>query len=89
VEAQSAIFVSFFIIHTAYTVDACAFTSILPPVTLTDMIYCTERIKATPASIFRHMDFASSQRCETFITELRDFIVFSVLQTVMEIKRIG
>jgi hypothetical protein len=40
-----------FIHHTAYTVDACALTSTLPSLSLTDMIYCTAETKATPASV--------------------------------------
>jgi hypothetical protein len=46
-------FVFDFILHTAYTVDACALTSILPSLPLIDMIYCTAGTKATPASILR------------------------------------
>jgi hypothetical protein len=43
------------ILHTAYTVDACAPTSILPSLFFIDMIYFTADTKATPASasIFR------------------------------------
>jgi hypothetical protein len=37
--------------HTAYTVDACAFISVLPSLSLIDMTYCTADSKATPASI--------------------------------------
>jgi hypothetical protein len=40
-----------FILHTAYTVDACALTSILLSLSLIDMIYCTPNIKVTPASV--------------------------------------
>jgi len=42
-----------FILHTAYTVAACALNSILPSLPLTDVMYCTTDTKATPASIFR------------------------------------
>jgi hypothetical protein len=42
-----------FFIHTAYTVDACALTSILPSLPLIDMMYFTADTKATPASILR------------------------------------
>jgi hypothetical protein len=45
-------FVFDFILHIAYTVDACALTSILTSLSLIDMIYCTADTKATPASIF-------------------------------------
>jgi hypothetical protein len=50
-------FVFGFILHTAYTVDACALTSILPSLSLIDMTYCMADTKATPASasIFRLM----------------------------------
>jgi len=40
-----------FIFHTAYTVDARALTSIVPSLSLTDMIYCTADTKATPTSV--------------------------------------
>jgi hypothetical protein len=43
-------FVFDFILHTAYTVDACALTSIQPSLSLIDMIYCTADTKAKPAS---------------------------------------
>jgi hypothetical protein len=39
------------ILHTVYTVDACALTSILPSLSLIDMIYCIRATKATPASV--------------------------------------
>jgi hypothetical protein len=42
-----------FILHTAYSVDACALTSILPSLYLIDMTYFTEVTKATPASNYR------------------------------------
>jgi len=35
------------------------------------------------------MDFASPQRCDVFVIELRDFVVFLVEQTVMEFERFG
>jgi hypothetical protein len=38
------------IVHTAYTVDTCALTIILPSLSLID-IYCTAETKATPASV--------------------------------------
>jgi hypothetical protein len=43
-------FVFDFILRTAYTVDACTLTSILPSLSLIDMICCTADAKATPAS---------------------------------------
>jgi hypothetical protein len=62
-------FVFDFILHTAYTVDARALTSILPSLSL--MINYTVDTKAASASIqgfgidFRtDMDFASPQCCE-------------------------
>jgi hypothetical protein len=65
-------FVFDFILHTAYTVHACALTSILPSLSLIDMMYCAPDAKATPASVqgvgvdFQiFMDFDSPQRCET------------------------
>jgi hypothetical protein len=44
-------FIFDFILHTTYTVDACALTSILPSSSLIDMIYCTPDTIATPASV--------------------------------------
>jgi hypothetical protein len=44
-------FVLDFILRTAYTVDACALTSILPSLSFIDMMYCTPAIKVTPASV--------------------------------------
>jgi len=44
-------FVFDFILHTTYTVDACALTSILTSLSLTEMLYCTADTKATPASV--------------------------------------
>jgi hypothetical protein len=44
-------FVFNFILHTAYALDACALTIILPSVSFIDIIYCTIDIKATPASV--------------------------------------
>jgi hypothetical protein len=44
-------FVFDFILHTAYTVDACALTSILLLLSLIDMIYYTADTKAMPASV--------------------------------------
>jgi hypothetical protein len=65
-------FVFDFILHTAYTVDACAFTIRLLSLSLIDMVYCTPDRKATPASVqgvgvdfYIDTDFASPQRCET------------------------
>jgi hypothetical protein len=61
-------FVFDFILHTAYNVDACALTSILPSLSLIDMIYCMTDTKATPASVqgvgvdfYIDVDFASPQ----------------------------
>jgi hypothetical protein len=44
-------FVFDFILHTAYNVDVCALTSILPSRSLINMTYFTEVRKATPASV--------------------------------------
>jgi hypothetical protein len=46
-------FVIDFILHTAYTVDACALTSILPSLSLIDRTYFMEVTKAMPASNYR------------------------------------
>jgi hypothetical protein len=61
------------------------------------MIYFTADTKPTPASdqgvgvdFEIYTDFASPQRSEScFIKELRDSVVFSVVQTVMEFERLG
>jgi hypothetical protein len=62
-------FIFDFILHIAYTVDACALISILLSLSLIDMIYYTADTKATPASVqgigvdFEFdTDFASTQR---------------------------
>jgi hypothetical protein len=49
-EEESVRFLSFYS-HTAYSVDACALTSVLPSLPLIDSIYCMAYIKATPASV--------------------------------------
>jgi hypothetical protein len=66
-------FVFDFILHIAYTVDACALTRILLSLSLIDTIYYTTETKATPASVQRvgvdfefDMDFASPQRFKRF-----------------------
>jgi hypothetical protein len=80
--------------YNAYTVDACARRSLLPSLYLIDVIYCTADTKATPASFqgvgvdFEiDIHFASTQRCGTW--ELRDSVVFSVVQSVMVFERLG
>jgi hypothetical protein len=72
-EVQSArCFALYFIFHTAFTADACALTSILPPLSLINIIYRMADTKATTASVqcvsvnfVIHMDLATPQRCET------------------------
>jgi hypothetical protein len=44
-------FVFDFIFHTAYTLGACALTSILPSLSLIDTVYFTADTKETPASV--------------------------------------
>jgi hypothetical protein len=44
-------FVFDIILHTAYPVDACALTSILPSLLLTDMIHFMADTKETPTSV--------------------------------------
>jgi hypothetical protein len=44
-------FVLDFILQTSYAVDACPLTSMLPSVSLIDMMYFTAQRKATPASV--------------------------------------
>jgi hypothetical protein len=56
-EVRSVRYVSFSIFfHTAYTVDACALASILPSLSLIDMIYCKADTKE--ASIFKLIWFS-------------------------------
>jgi hypothetical protein len=64
--------VSDFILHIVYVIDACALASILPSLSLIDMIYYSPETQWTPASVqgvgvnFQiDMDFASLRRCET------------------------
>jgi len=95
-EAQSARFVSFFyfIHHTAYTIDTCTLTSILPSLSLMDMIYCTMDTKAMlPLVQGVAVDWLIwisllQTVWNEFIIELCDLVVFSVVQTVMEFERI-
>jgi len=61
-----------FIHHIIYVVDACALPSIMPSLSLTDMMYRTPEKKTTPASVQgvsvdvkTDMDFASLYRYET------------------------
>jgi hypothetical protein len=61
-----------FFLHNAYTVHACALTSILSSLSIMGIIYCAADTKATPASVqgvgvdfFIDMDLDSPQRCET------------------------
>jgi hypothetical protein len=44
-------FVFDIILQAAYNVDSCALTSILPSLSLMDMIYFMADTKATPASV--------------------------------------
>jgi hypothetical protein len=48
---KSRCFVFCFILPTAYTVDACALASILPSLSLIDIVHFTPYTKATPASV--------------------------------------
>jgi hypothetical protein len=83
-------FVFDFIIHIAYTVDACALTSILLSLSLIDMIYYRPETKATPASILSLIWILLLHNVSNvFVIELRDSLVFSVVQMVMEFERIG
>jgi len=61
-----------FILHIPYVVNSCALISILPSLSLTDMIYCTPEKKPTLTSVqgvgidfCTDMEFASAYRCET------------------------
>jgi hypothetical protein len=67
-------FVSEFILHTAYNVDACALTSIMPSLSFIDMIYFTVDTKR------RRRLFRASPTLlwNAFIIELRDYFVLLV-----------
>jgi hypothetical protein len=39
------------IFHIPYVIEACKIPSIMPSLSLTDMMYCTAQKKPTPASI--------------------------------------
>jgi len=58
---------------------------------LEDMIYCLADTKVTPASVQGvGFDFRlSTTLWNVFLTELRDSVVFSVVQTVIEFQRVG
>jgi hypothetical protein len=53
VDEKSVSLVSFSILFFPLHIpsDACALTSIVPPLSLIDMIHCTPYTKATPASV--------------------------------------
>jgi hypothetical protein len=70
-KGRYVLFVFCFILPTTYTVGACALTSILPSLSLINMIHCTPYTKATPASVqvvgvdfYIDMDFSCPQRSE-------------------------
>jgi hypothetical protein len=74
IQSQFFFFIYDFIFHTAYTVDACAFISILPSLSLINMIYCTADTIATPASVqgigvdfYIDKDATHPQRCAPFL----------------------
>jgi hypothetical protein len=80
-------FVFDLILHAAYTVCACALTSILPSLSLIDMTYCKADTGVGSERRRRFWDWYGFRFPTTlwnvFIKELRDFIVFSVVQTVV------
>jgi hypothetical protein len=77
------------ILHIAYTVDACVVISILLSLSCIDVIYYRADIKATPVSVFNLICFSLHNDSNVFVLELRESLVFSVVQTVMEFERIG
>jgi len=82
-------FVFHFILHTAYTVDACALTSRLPPCLW--WIWHIERWTQKRCR-GRFLDWYGFRIYTTlwnvFVIDLRDSVVFSVVQTVMKFERI-
>jgi hypothetical protein len=89
-------FVFDFILHTVYTVDACAFTSILSSPSLIDVMYCVADRKSTPAPVagvdvyFQiYMNFASSQSLETVSNRIDRFrCVFGCTDGLLNFRRI-
>jgi hypothetical protein len=78
-----------FILHSAYTVDARALTSILSPLSLIDIMYCTGDTKATPASILRFIWISCLHNVvKRVLIELKNYFVFSVVHTFMEFEGI-
>jgi uncharacterized protein YbbC (DUF1343 family) len=86
-------FVFHFILHNAYTVDACALTSIAFIVLdKYDILYFGHNSDGGvgSASIFRLIWIPLLHNLRNaFVMELRDSVAFSVMQTVMEFERIG
>jgi hypothetical protein len=89
-------FVFNFILPTAYTVDACALTSILPSLSLIDdTLYAVHKRDAGVGSGRRRrfLDLYGFRFSTTFwnvfVIELRYSVVFSVVQTIMEFEGIG
>jgi hypothetical protein len=87
-----------FILHIAYSVLACALTSILPSLSLIDVTYCTAKesdagVGSRRRLLRRFLDLYgfcfSTTLCNVFVMELLDSVVFSAEQTLMEFDRIG
>jgi hypothetical protein len=78
------------ILHIPYVVDTCALSSIMPSLSLAVVIYCTLEKNPTPASNFRFIWISLLHNVvKGVVIELRDSVVFSVAETVMESERIG
>jgi len=83
-------FVFDFILLTAYTVDACALYSRLPSLSLLDTIYLTADTSDADVDSWRRHRFLywyiflfSTTLCIVFVVELRDCVVFLVVETVL------
>jgi hypothetical protein len=89
-------FVFNFILHTAYTLDACALNNILPSLSLIGMLYFKADKNDAGVGWGRRRRFLdrygfrfSTTLWNEFIIELRDSTVFAVVQTIMEFEGIG
>jgi hypothetical protein len=86
-------FVFDFVLHTTYNVDACEFTRILPLVSSLDDGGHKSDADVGSGSRRRFLDsygfcFSTTLR-NVLLIELRDSVVFSIVQMIMKFERIG
>jgi hypothetical protein len=80
------------ILHISYVIDACAIPSVMPSLSLTVMMYYAPEKNPTPssASTFRLIWILFLYSVvKVFVMELRDYVVFSVVQMIMQFERVG